>query len=71
MYDKYKTIDKWRVPSPRMTAEGPLRFSVGFYRGRHRVTAAWFVDYDAAQQFANNWRALKPWLIIDILESFF
>lgn len=71
MYDKRKTIDHWRVPPLRTSEAGPLRFSVGYYRGRHRVTAAWFVDYATAQKFANDWRTLKPWLIIDILESFF
>lgn len=71
MYDKHKIIDHWRVPPLRTSEVGTLRFSVGYYRGRHRVTCAWFADYDAAQKFANDWRSFKPWLVIDILESFF
>lgn len=71
MYDGSKTIDRGRVPPRRMSEAGLLRFSVGYYRGRHRVTCAWFADYDTARKFADDWRIAKPWLVIDVLQIFF
>lgn len=49
----------------------PLCYSVGFYRGRHRVTLAWFADFGAAKGYLSRIRASYPHLKADLLKSMF
>lgn len=54
-----------------MTEERPLRYSVGFYRGRCRVVLAWFADFSAAKDYLSRLRASYPHLKADLLKSLF
>lgn len=49
----------------------PLRYSVGWYRGRKRVVSAWFADKQAALCWLNLAKAGYPHLKFDLLESLF
>lgn len=56
---------------PRVVANGPFRFSVGYYRGRKRITLAWFLEHNDAQEFAVRLRRDNPHYKIDVLQAFF
>lgn len=49
----------------------PLRWSVGYYRGRRRFTFAWFADFDAACRYLQSMSVSYPHFKIDLLQSFF
>lgn len=47
------------------------RWSVGFYRGRKRVTIAWFMDESSAIDYCVNCRRSRPDIKYDHLQSLF
>lgn len=52
-------------------ADRPVRFSVGYYRGRKRVVLAWFAEHHDAQEFADRLRRYNPHYKIDVLRTLF
>lgn len=66
------SMDFFDHPRSCPIVEGqPLRWSVGYYRGRRRVTFAWFADFDAASHYLQSMAASYPHLKIDLLNAFF
>ena len=49
----------------------PYRYSVGAYRGRKRVTIAWFADESSANDYLTRCRRTNPYIKFDCLKSFF
>lgn len=49
----------------------PYRYSVGAYRGKKRVTIAWFVDEIPANDYLARCRRTNPYIKFDCLKSFF
>jgi hypothetical protein len=49
----------------------PHRYSVGAYRGKKRVTIAWFVDESSANEYLALCRRTNPYIKFDRLESLF
>ena len=49
----------------------PLRWSIGFYRGRRRVVIAWFADEKSARDYSCKIRVSYPHLKVDLLKSLF
>jgi len=47
------------------------RFSVGFYRGKHRVVIAWFADEQAAADYCRRCSLDRPYIKFDYLQSLF
>ena len=65
-------MDVFDIPRSRPFAEGvPLRYSVGFYRGKRRIVIAWFVDESAATDYLLRFRRDHPQFKADLLKSFF
>lgn len=71
--EMFCNMDYLDLPKACPLVEGrPLRYSVGFYRGRRRrYVFAWFDDLDAAFIYCNRMRNQYPHLTIDVLESLF
>lgn len=67
---RYVVTDYFLKASP--IVEGVLlRYSVGFYRGRHRTVIAWFQDFDEAMDFLERSRRDRPYLKYDLCQSLF
>ena len=49
----------------------PLRYSVGAYRGKKRITIAWFADEDSAIEYLVRCRLDRPNVKYDCLRSIF
>jgi len=49
----------------------PLRYSVGAYRGKKRVTIAWFIDESSANDYLALCRRTNPYAKFDCLKSLF
>lgn len=49
----------------------PFRWSVGFYRGKHRRTVAWFETYADALTYLKRFRADFSHVRFDIVASLF
>lgn len=49
----------------------PLRYSVGAYRGKKRVTIAWFVDESSANDYLARCRRTNPYIKFDCLKCLF
>ena len=65
-------MDPFYYPKASPIVEGiPLRYSVGFYRGRHRTVIAWFQDFDEAMHFLNRLRCTRPYIKYDLCKSMF
>lgn len=65
-------MDSLVFPKASPIVEGaPLRYSVAFYRGRHRTIIAWFHDYDNAMDFLKRSRCDNPHLKYDLYKSLF
>lgn len=47
------------------------RYSIGAYRGKKRVTIAWFVDESSANDYLVRCRLDHPRIKFDCLRSFF
>ena len=47
----------------------PFRFSIGAYRGRKRVTIAWFLDEVSANDYLVRCRLDHPSIKFDCLKS--
>lgn len=54
-----------------VSGEGTPRYSVGYYRGRRRVTIGWFMELETAECFAERMQVRFPWFRIDVLKSLF
>lgn len=63
--------DFWRVPAKKIDGMRYYRFSVGYYRGKHRVVCAWFEDRVCALDYAMRLAGDKPYLKVDVVESLF
>ncbi|WGL31009.1 hypothetical protein [Dipodfec virus UOA04_Rod_653] len=60
------------IPPPvRYTSTGPLRFSVGFYRGRSRHILGWFSSKSDALDYLERCRETNSFYRYDYLESLF
>lgn len=65
-------MDFFNRPRSCPIIEGqPLRWSVGYYRGRRRFTFAWFADLDFACRYLQSVAASYPHLKVDLLQSLF
>jgi len=52
------------------TVDGvPLRYSIGAYRGKKRVTIAWFADEGPARDYLVRCRLDRPGVKFDCLRS--
>lgn len=49
----------------------PYRYSVGAYRGRKRVTIAWFADESPANDYLASCRRANPYIKFDCVRSLF
>lgn len=49
----------------------PHHYSVGAYRGKKRVTIAWFVDESSANDYLDRCRRTTPYIKFDCLKSLF
>lgn len=49
----------------------PLRYSVGAYRGRKRITVAWFADEISAKDYLIRCHLDYPYVKFDCLRSLF
>lgn len=49
----------------------PYRYSIGAYRGKKRVTIAWFADESSACDYLARCRRTSPYIKFDCLKSFF
>lgn len=49
----------------------PLRYSVGFYRGKRRIIIGWFVDESAAIDYLRRFRRDHPRFKADMLQALF
>lgn len=47
----------------------PYRYSIGAYRGRRRVTIAWFLDDRSANDYLARCRRTNPYIKFDCLKS--
>jgi len=47
------------------------RYSVGAYRGKKRVTIAWFAEERPANDYLTRCRRTNPYIKFDCLKSFF
>lgn len=59
---------------PRFTPKingRPCRFSVGAYRGKTRITLAWFADELDAIEYLRRCRLVHPYIKYDLLKSLF
>ena len=66
------SMDSFYFPKASPIVEGiPLRYSVAFYRGRHRTVIAWFQDFDEAMDFLKRSRRDNPHLKYDLCKSMF
>lgn len=65
-------MDPFYYPKASPIVEGaPLRYSVAFYRGRHRTVIAWFQDFDEAMDFLKRSRSDRPYIKYDLCKSMF
>lgn len=66
------SMDRFDIPKACPLIEGrPLRYSVGFYRGRRRVVVAWFAEFCDANSYCAKMRLQHPRFLIDVLHSLF
>lgn len=56
---------------PQVVTGRSFRFSVGYYRGRKRITLAWFSEHYDALNYAVRLRRDNPLYKIDVLQSIF
>lgn len=49
----------------------PYRYSIGAYRGKKRVTIAWFADKGSAEDYLVRCRLDNPRIKFDCLQSMF
>ena len=49
----------------------PLRYSIGMYRGKKRITVAWFADETSAIEYLIRCRRGNPYVKFDCLQSLF
>lgn len=69
---KFYSMNFFDIPTSCPVVEGtPLRYSVGFYRGRRRTVIAWFADYKEAHDYLIKSIILRPYFKYDILKSMF
>lgn len=65
-------MDPFYSPKASPIVEGvPLRYSVGFYRGRCRIVIGWFRDFDNAMDFLKRSRRNNPRFKYDLCKSIF
>jgi len=65
-------MDAFDAPKSCPRSEGvPLRYSVGFYRGKRRIIIAWFVDESVAIDYLRRFRRDHPRFKADLLQSLF
>lgn len=70
--EMYCNMDYFDRPKCCPLVDGvPLRYSVGYYRGSHRVVVAWFADFDAAFDYLTRTRSRYPHYEVDLLQSIF
>lgn len=70
--EKCCSMDYCDIPKACPLVEGrPLRYSVGFYRGKRRCVVAWFADLSAAADYCVRMTSRYPDFKIDLLESLF
>lgn len=70
--EMYCSMDYCDFPKACPLVEGrPLRYSVGFYRGKRRCIVAWFADRSAAVDYCARMISQYPNFKIDLLESLF
>lgn len=54
-----------------LSCEDTPKYSVGYYRGRHRVVIGWFMRLEDAERFSQRAQSRFPLYKIDVLKSFF
>lgn len=65
-------MDYLDLPRACPLVEGrPFRYSVGFYRGRKRLTLAWFADESSALDYCIRTSRQYPQFKVDVLKSLF
>lgn len=70
--EMFCSMDYYDPPKVCPLIEGrPFRYSVGFYRGRHRYVVAWFDDRLAATDYCSKARLRHPKFKFDLLQSLF
>lgn len=65
-------MDPYDFPRPRFAPivnSVPYCYSVGAYRGKKRVTIAWFSDEQAALDYCLRCRSDRPYIKFDYLKS--
>lgn len=70
--EMYCSMDAFDTPRSCPSIDGvPLRYSVGFYRGKRRVILGWFIDKDAAIDYLLRFRRDHPRCKADLLQTLF